>query len=999
MCSMALAHISLNTSKRNGTNVKAKDHADYINRDGKYQKIDEKEAIKAQIFSGNTIAGINHDAHLISEKALYKNVLGSIRLTDNNKISVSDEASSDTNTLALSLAIKKYGNTLDVQGSDKFKAEIILAATNLEYDINFIDPVIDECFKNMKDEYNDKCQQFTKPNTEGTSTRNPKLSIPDIEFSGQSWQGGTDSKRKISLQELSVGDVDDDSTELGLLLSHYQSNRMDDEEKKFNLYLRRNRARREVMDLAAEEILSNNKARTVGAAHSDYINRLDVFAIKGGCIYKDNYLPKWAKGSAKTFFAAADKYERKNGVPYFEYQLALQNELTIEQNLEIVNTFIKKSELLKDKYYAFAIHDKQATLDNSQRQIHCHLMFSSRCIDDIEKSHERNAKTFFSTYRPKNPKLGGCKKDRRFNWDNPKEREAAMLHTRKLWEDIVNATFKKYGIDEEISAKSLEAQREKALKQKDYLKAEILNRAPEKTLGPNICSNSNEPLVINIKQARLANKKRIRLLEAAYETKQLINDERFNIKLNTILINANESHNNYDNNKQSLKQYSTFDNLIKSIETLTAQLEEKRKNVISYKGAYELARMRLMTSDEFYAYRDYKSISLQEYKLKKELSYLEQKSIKIDRQSQIKDLLVKYRDVKLARKGIIEQTNARLATPKFKTQITKKANIILKENAPLKHDVDILADKLFDASNILRDTIAKQIKAIRKSNETLPTYTAIQINHIVNTIRFDLEKQIRKQQDDLNALYPKLISEDRAKVMAIDIVSGGEYKRLRELKAALKKDKQRLPIIEENIRELKSDMAMLNKKSTQYQNLRIAYDKNISNKQEITNRILKNTHEVTSINNKISILLKDPIINTKVVNTVKGILNKNLPFKNNYNIMLKNITNMKQQLSNLGKLQQSITTQVRLDKNKNVTYYVKPSVTSFTSSSGSVSSSNHKQNDDNNAKLIALAFAGNADLGTQVIRLEDDTKDEYADYISRNKADALANESDRAMNL
>lgn len=794
-----------------------------------------------------------------------------------------------------------------------------------------------------------------------------------------------------------MGNVDDTSKELGMLLSSYQPNRLVSEEERFNLSLRRNLYRRKVIDLAADEILQNGKAKTSGASHSDYINRLDVFAVKGGCIYKDNFLPKWAKGSAKNFFKAADQYERKNGVPYFEYQLSLQNELTLEQNLEIVNTFIRKSELLKDKYYAFAIHDKQAALDKSQRQIHCHLMFSTRCIDDVERKHERDAKTFFARANSKDPAKGGCKKDRRFNWDNPKERTAVLMRTRKLWEDIVNATFRKYGMDEQISTKTLEAQREEALKQKDYLKAEILNRAPEKKLGPDVCANPNDPLVINIKQARTTNKKRIALLEAAHEMKQLMNDERLTIKFSSALNESEKLKNDYTNNEE-LKG-TNFDKLIKSIEELSTQLIEKRKNVISYNGAVGLARLQQMTSNEYYAFRDYRYSVLQDKKLRKELSYLEQKAIKPERQSQIKILLAKYKDIRLAQKDAIEKLNTKFSTPKYKSRITKRANVILKENAPLRQEADILANKLADMSATLRESIAKQLEAIKKANETIPAYTAVQINHIINTIRFDLEKQIKAKQQDLHVLYPKIISEDRAKVMGVDIVTNGESKRLRELMNSINKDKQRLEGAKENINILKYDMAGLDHKSEDYLDYKAAYDKNVANKKTLTEQIATNTTIANNLKAKLIDTFKQPAIRTKTQNIINGILQKNLPLKTQYDTMLKSVNSMKQQVNQLAKLQKGINAQVRLDKNKNITYCLKPSSINTASAGLTSAPKPYKQSDTNNARILAEAFSGKIDLGVQIFRIEDDKYDEYADYYSRSKADVQAKESDRGIDL
>ena len=80
--------------------------------------------------------------------------------------------------------------------------------------------------------------------------------------------------------------------------------------------------------------------REEGKAHADYINREGAQRDKNDCVFKGNQLPKWAKGSAQKFFSAATRYEDKGNVRYREIELSLPNELTLEQNREIVDTFL-----------------------------------------------------------------------------------------------------------------------------------------------------------------------------------------------------------------------------------------------------------------------------------------------------------------------------------------------------------------------------------------------------------------------------------------------------------------------------------------------------------------------------------------------------------------------------------------------------------------------------------------------------------------------------------
>ena len=84
-----------------------------------------------------------------------------------------------------------------------------------------------------------------------------------------------------------------------------------------------------------------------GSAHSDYINRegkyaaiennRDKYAKYEDLVYKSSgNMPEWARENPKDFWKAADEFERANGRSYTEIEIALPNELTREQQIELV---------------------------------------------------------------------------------------------------------------------------------------------------------------------------------------------------------------------------------------------------------------------------------------------------------------------------------------------------------------------------------------------------------------------------------------------------------------------------------------------------------------------------------------------------------------------------------------------------------------------------------------------------------------------------------------
>lgn len=82
------------------------------------------------------------------------------------------------------------------------------------------------------------------------------------------------------------------------------------------------------------------------------------------------------KKDPKEFFRAADLYERANGRSYTELEIALPNELSHAEQREMVDAFVEQ-ELGVRHPYLYAIHDKNAALDESQKQPHVHIMFQS----------------------------------------------------------------------------------------------------------------------------------------------------------------------------------------------------------------------------------------------------------------------------------------------------------------------------------------------------------------------------------------------------------------------------------------------------------------------------------------------------------------------------------------------------------------------------------------------------------------------------------------------
>lgn len=203
--------------------------------------------------------------------------------------------------------------------------------------------------------------------------------------------------------------------------------------------------------------------------HAEYILREKKYKAKEDLIYKEsgnfNLINSKLDGNlAVKFWETADYSERVNGVVYREMEIMIPNELNHNQAVEVIQNFVKK-EIGNDYPYSFAIHESY-NKETGAKNLHCHLMFSERKIDNIERDLEQ----FFKKANSKNPSSGGAKKDR--EWQK-KER---LLALRKSWEVEANLVLEKYGFEERIDCRSLKDRKEEAIKNGDFISAELLDR-------------------------------------------------------------------------------------------------------------------------------------------------------------------------------------------------------------------------------------------------------------------------------------------------------------------------------------------------------------------------------------------------------------------------------------------------------------------------------------------------------------------------------------------
>ena len=181
-------------------------------------------------------------------------------------------------------------------------------------------------------------------------------------------------------------------------------------------------------------------------------------------------MPEWAKDDPRSYWEAADEYERANGSLYREIQFALPRELNEQERRELASGFARRLTEGERLPYTLAIHRGGPDGGNP----HAHLMVSERGLD----GHERSREQWFRRYNAKAPEKGGAKKSRTMmsrEW---------VKDTREAWAREANEALERAGREERVDHRSLASLRDEAERSGDLERAAELSREPNVHLGP-----------------------------------------------------------------------------------------------------------------------------------------------------------------------------------------------------------------------------------------------------------------------------------------------------------------------------------------------------------------------------------------------------------------------------------------------------------------------------------------------------------------------------------
>lgn len=790
---MALYHFTVKTDKRtkDEKRINAVDKIAYINREGKYADLDRKEARDQE----NLITSEKRtDAFFGKRLYLYTSPFGKI-LNMEKGLLLSERPSHDTIAIALMIAKESMGDPLIVNGSNRFKAKCVEAAVAADLPISFENKSMQRKLERMRKEKEDERERFEKRG--GRYGKRPEhLYQPNPNRNNKTISKVASRKAIPSLRELHQQYVEAHrSGNTGVLLPADERAELEHRRAESYALLRWDLTdeRKRHASIAAERILKNVERygdQISSERHIEYINREKAFAKKGGCVYRGHRLPKWAKDSPNEFFRAADRYSPENASRYREVEFALQNELTLEQNLEIIHGFIER--VMPHHYYDFAVHDKIGAMADGTHNLHVHIVFSTREIDDIEERNERSPENYFKYPLRKNAKDQSEESKREHGAPMVRDwqKMTFLPHLRQTYEEVTNETLAKYGYSARVDHRSLKAQMQEAEMNGDKVLAAILNRMPEQRLGINELYEGNEEVEILQKLRKNRNVKQTILFKAeklnhALQAKKVsMRKEEIEKRLEDLLSSGEfiESENSKDSTIEKLR--TEFVDAVKKYQHLQGM-------IVSPDAAEERAKLEYMTEEECEVFQEWKKIS-------EELSHWETFQNHLNEPTNgTPDELATYHDLipALAKKITslhnqhtilqekIDAIENRLSNPDITKQIQLITHRALEENKFIRRDLWKAQKNLDTTMSALEQAIFAETTA----ENTQDIYTLHQLHKIARRRYFGLKKEKERLQNKIASAKKNVLSMERATKMAANIYTKGGMKKFNEDRRAYKK--------------------------------------------------------------------------------------------------------------------------------------------------------------------------------------------------------------------
>ena len=519
--------------------------------------------------------------------------------------------------------------------------------------------------------------------------------------------------------------------------------------------------------------------REDGKSHADYINREGAQGEKTDCVFKDSQLPKWAKGSAQKFFSAATRYESKGNRRYKEIELSLPNELTLEQNREIVDKFI--ADHLSNHYYAYAIHEKNGEL-SGERHPHVHIMFSERLIDDVEKKSERPAYKYFR--RAARPLKGEqvASFERRREHGAPKDPKwhdkKYLCEMRADFARIQNEVLAKNGFSIRVDHRSLKAQQSEAEEHGNDFLAKVYKRMPESYIGI-ISAHEEDGLAADVKRFRGKVQNRQHSLFQDDMRKKTAQEEE-----TKFLVRQAEYASHSLLNSQAYKSANLADEALNGLNqgilSGLARIQKLKRNLVGFLDAREHARKEYLPVADYQFLLDYENKMRECEELERLSKELIPPTRKYPEELQAFQTIARGIDKKISDlRSFLAQRNSQYWAILGKLEEPyRRKNVELVMHRLLQNDLDVLRELKKTSTTVLKNIDALRAK-IEVQEIPKTVFTAREVrDHLFEQYR-SLKKQCEEDIDTCNSLMLKHIFPSEAISIAKNIFVHDGFKKLR----------------------------------------------------------------------------------------------------------------------------------------------------------------------------------------------------------------------------
>ena len=212
---------------------------------------------------------------------------------------------------------------------------------------------------------------------------------------------------------------------------------------------------------AGQSAIASAAYRAGERLYSEYYGEYSDYTRKGGVICSDILLPSHAPpeyADRQTLWNAVEKAERgKNAQLAYSFDIALQNEFSLEENIALARQFLLENFVSRGMVVDFAVHQPDRE-DGGIPNPHFHVLCPIRPIEQDGKWGLKQRRVY--ELDEDGNRIRDQNGEYVFNavpttdWGSPETLE----HWREAWAEMCNAKFAEKGLDVRIDHRSYERQ-------------------------------------------------------------------------------------------------------------------------------------------------------------------------------------------------------------------------------------------------------------------------------------------------------------------------------------------------------------------------------------------------------------------------------------------------------------------------------------------------------------------------------------------------------------